>query len=117
MSKKDIAAKNNPSGQELTLDLILKEAAPLVKEWRKADIEKIHIESETDKYFFEKDQDYKRYVTKVVLTVFFSVMALVTFLFISNKDKIATDLLIIAITNSIAFFGGYGIAKSKYENE
>lgn len=118
MSKNEITAKkSNETGESFSMEKLIKLASPLMKEWSRGEVEKKKIESDEYIYVFDKNHGLKRYAIRGVMVFLFLIFCLSTFLFISNKDKIAADILMVTITAVISFMGGFGVAKSQVNEE
>lgn len=101
-----------PGQPETSITDLIEKAVPLVKAWQEGEVKKVIANSEIEKHYVITEYRFKRFLIIVLGIGMGLVLGLCTYLFFTNKDVIAGNILTITITGVISFIGGFGLGKS-----
>lgn len=106
-----------PTGNELTLEDLLKLGGPLLKSWTEAESEKHRRELEYESNRLQIVAKQNRLITFGLFAISGLVLIIAGILFYFGRDSTAMDLIKLIVGLGGAAFGGYGWAITRRKEE
>ncbi len=111
----EIKNTSSSKNEDISLLDLIEKAGPLLKEWQNTEVEKMNVSMELSKEALKEEFKFKKFLIRSLGLGLFMIIALSLYLFVNNKDTIASNLLTITLTGVISFIGGYGLGKSNVD--
>jgi len=117
IENKDTSSLLSKRKQEQSIDDLMKLAQPLLKDYYSSKTEQQRLESEYNLKALEVTARQNKLIIYGLLAIFGFLIAVATYLFITNRDQTAITLIQIVVSISGAAFGGYGVAMHRRSKE